>query len=150
MPGKRWQAAKRRHVWLWDIADPAHANATGKPLAGPPGPVESVAFSASGTVLAAGTADSSSGGPGSHAVWLWNVADPARPALFAGMPLTGPAQWASGVAFSPDGTILAASSQDKNVCLWKVRAPAAHPVFLNSRHRGGRTCRRGGHGRGWR
>jgi WD40 repeat protein len=109
-------------VWLWNIADPSRPVVAGKPLTGPPGPVESVAFSPDGTVLAAGTANSPTDGPGSHSVWLWNVADPSRPRPFANMPLTGPTQWVSGVAFSPDGSTLAASSQDGHVYLWTVHA----------------------------
>ena len=120
-------------VWLWNVADPSHGRLAGKPLTGPTGPVESVAFSPNGTVLAAGTADSAAGRHGSHAVWLWNVADPAHPRTFRKMPLAGPTQWVSGVAFSPDGHTLAASSHDDDVYLWTV-----HPG-AGAKHRGTAT-----------
>ena len=43
------------------------------------------------------------------------------------MPLTGPADSVSGVAFSPDGSELAASSKDFKVWLWRVRPGRAVP-----------------------
>jgi len=106
-------------VRLWDVTDPARARPLGAPLTGPTGYVQSVAFSGSGRFLAAGSGNSV---PGKHddTVWIWNVANPARPALVRGMPLTGPASLVSGVTFSPDGHTLAASSQDDKVWLWTV------------------------------
>ncbi|MGD0702341.1 MAG: helix-turn-helix domain-containing protein [Trebonia sp.] len=106
-------------VRLWDVADPAHATPVGRPLkvrgaAGAGGYVQSVAFSADGRTLAAGTSVKT--------VWLWNLSRPAAPAPFRGMPLTGPAEMVSGVAFSPDGKTLAASSEDNKVWLWSVHA----------------------------
>jgi WD40 repeat protein len=43
------------------------------------------------------------------------------------MPLTGPAESVSGVAFSPDGSELAASSKDEKVWLWRVKPGRAVP-----------------------
>jgi WD40 repeat protein len=106
-------------VRLWDVANPARPTPVGRPLkvpgaAGARGYVESVAFSADGRTLAAGTSVKT--------VWLWNVSRPAAPAPFRGMPLKGPAAMVSGVAFSPDGRTLAASSEDDKVWLWSVHA----------------------------
>ena len=53
----------------------------GGPLAGPTSYVEAVAFSPDGHLLAAGSADDT--------VWLWDMADPAKPRLGATKPLTG-------------------------------------------------------------
>ena len=106
-------------VRLWNLADPARPVPVGRPLrvpgaAGAAGYVQSVAFSADGRTLAAGTSVKT--------VWLWNVSRPAAPARFRGMPLRGPAAMVSGVAFSPSGTTLAASSEDNKVWLWSVHA----------------------------
>ena len=106
-------------VRLWDVADPARPVPVGRSLkvpgaAGAAGYVQSVAFSADGRTLAAGTSVKT--------VWLWNVSRPAVPARFRGMPLRGPAAMVSGVAFSPSGKTLAASSEDDKVWLWSVHA----------------------------
>jgi len=108
-------------VRLWNVTDPARALPLGRPLTGPTGYVETVAFSADGRLLAAGSGNSVAGAR-DDTVWVWNVADPARPRLLRGMPLTGPASVVSGVAFSPSGGLLAASSQDDKVWLWKISA----------------------------
>jgi WD40 repeat protein len=79
-----------------------------------------VAFSPDGKTLAAG------GGDGK--VWLWTLANPARPARL-GQPLTGPAGSISFVAFSPDGKTLAAGGGDGKVWLWTL-ANAARPAHL--------------------
>jgi WD40 repeat protein/transcriptional regulator with XRE-family HTH domain len=112
-------------VRLWNVTDPARARPAGA-LTGPTGYAETVAFSPDGTVLAAGSGNAT---PGSadDSVWLWNIANPAHPVPFPGMPLTGPASIVSGVAFSPDGHTLAASSEDHKVWLWKVSGGRAAP-----------------------
>jgi WD40 repeat protein len=43
------------------------------------------------------------------------------------MPFSGPSDPVSGVAFSPDGSELAASSKDEKVWLWRVKAGRAIP-----------------------
>ena len=110
-------------VQLWNIADPAHPVALGKPLTGLTY-VNAVAFSPDGRTLASGN------GPG--AIQLWNVADPAHPVAL-GNPLTAPAQVVA-VAFSPDGQNLAGGSAPGRpitgaIRLWNVADPA-HPVAL--------------------
>jgi WD40 repeat protein/transcriptional regulator with XRE-family HTH domain len=109
-------------VRLWDVTNPARARPLGAPLTGPTGYVESVAFSADGRFLAAGTGSGGVAGRHDDTVWIWNVADPVRPSLVSGMPLTGPASMVSGVTFSPDGRTLAASSEDNKVWLWTISA----------------------------
>jgi hypothetical protein len=49
-------------------------------------------------------------------VWLWNVANPSKPALIA--ELTGPTGHVYSVAFSPNGQTLAVGSADGTVRLW--------------------------------
>jgi WD40 repeat protein len=112
-------------VRLWHVADPARATRDGAPLVTPGTGTypNSVAFSPDGRTLAAGTS--------AGTVWLWRL--PGAAALAAGdapaalprMPLTGPADSVSGVAFNPDGSELAASSKDFKVWLWRVTAARA-------------------------
>ncbi|HKV40632.1 MAG TPA: WD40 repeat domain-containing protein, partial [Blastocatellia bacterium] len=71
-------------------------------------PVNSVAFSPDGKILATGTQDS--------AVTLWDVASRKQ----AGR-LVGHTESVNSVAFSPDGRILASASSDRTVKLWEVR-----------------------------
>jgi WD40 repeat protein/transcriptional regulator with XRE-family HTH domain len=114
-------------IRLWHVADPAQATQDGAPLVTPGAGTypNSVAFSPDGRTLAAGTS--------AGTVWLWALPGAAAlaaggtPAALPGMPLTGPANSVSGVAFSPDGSKLAASSKDFKVWLWRVKAGRAVP-----------------------
>ncbi len=90
-------------------------------------PVESVAFSPNGAILASGSGDGT--------VRLWDVAH--RGAL--GPPLAGHSDAVNSVVFSPDGKTLASASNDGTVRLWDVvrRQPlgpslTGQPGFLNS------------------
>jgi WD40 repeat protein/transcriptional regulator with XRE-family HTH domain len=107
-------------VWLWPMAGAVHAAmghgamGHGAQLPAPGKPeVNSVAFSADGGVLAAGTS--------AGTVVLWRVPRSGPAVLYPHMPLTGPGEVVSGVAFSPDGRTLAAASHDRKVWLWTVR-----------------------------
>ena len=97
------------------MSDPARATAVGAPLTGPAGYVWAAAFSPDGRTLAVGVTDGS--------VWMWNIANPAHPALVA--TLTGPASHVYSVAFSPSGTQLAATSYEGTVHLWDTGVAAA-------------------------
>jgi WD40 repeat protein len=114
-------------IRLWDVANPAQATQDGAPLVTPGTATypDSVAFSPDGRTLAAGTS--------AGTVWLWHLPGSAAlaagsaPAALPGMPLTGPANAVTGVAFSPDGSELAASSKDYKVWLWRVEGGRAVP-----------------------
>jgi WD40 repeat protein len=97
-------------AWVWRVADPGHG--TRLPVPGKPH-VNSVAFSADDGVLAAGTA--------AGTVMLWKVTQSGAAVPYPHMPLTGPGGVVSGVAFSPGGRTLAASSHDRKVWLWTVQ-----------------------------
>jgi WD40 repeat protein len=88
-------------------------------LSGHGSPVQAMAFSPDGTLLAVIDND--------HSLRLWNVATRQQ----VGVPLTGAV---NSVAFSPDGTLLAAGGSDHTVRLWDV-ATRKEAGFL----RAGRT-----------
>jgi WD40 repeat protein len=79
--------------------------------------VSAVTFSPDGTTLAAGTLDLADGG-GPNAVYLWRVAD-GEPLRRLGS--KGQEEWfVRGVAFSPDGRLLAYSDIGNQVHLYEV------------------------------
>lgn len=100
----------------WNVTDPAHPAALGQPLTGPATPFNSVTFSPSGHTLAAG-----SGSPTftAGAIQLWNVTDPAHPAVL-GSPLNDDGGAIAAVAFSPDGRVLAGGNGNSLVDLWSA------------------------------
>jgi hypothetical protein len=69
-----------------------------------------------GKLLTVGSADKT--------IRLWSIANPARPVQI-GAPLTGPAGYVWGLAFSPDGTTPAADVTDGTVWPWDVSPGAA-------------------------
>ena len=81
----------------------------GPTLTGPSNYVNALDFGP-GNRLAAGSGDGT--------VWLWDVADAARPVLRA--TLTGPVGAVFAVGFRPAGDLLAASGADRTVRLWST------------------------------
>ncbi|MEV5541874.1 hypothetical protein AB0L13_34045 [Saccharopolyspora shandongensis] len=94
---------------LWNVADPTHPAALGRPLTGHTDAVYSVAFSPNGKTLATTSNDGT--------VRLWDAADPAHPVPL-GRPLTGHTSSVYSVVFSPDGNTLASASNDGTAQLW--------------------------------
>jgi WD40 repeat protein len=85
------------------------------------GPVNGVAYSPDGRTVAGSGADGT--------IRLWQVTDPLHPALLAELHVSSSG---SGVAFSPDGGVLAVHTEQA-LQLWDVRDPA-RPVLLSSVH----------------
>ena len=121
-------------VQLWNLTDPAHVILVGQATV--KYGIHSVAFSPDGHTLASAGGDvDSSGGASSSAIQLWNITDPARPAVL-GEPITGPETPFNSVAFSPSGRALAAGSGSATftagaIQLWSV-ADLAHPIALGN------------------
>ncbi|WP_316764825.1 nSTAND1 domain-containing NTPase [Streptomyces herbicida] len=110
-------ASRDRTARLWDVRDPLHPRALGRPLTGHRDFVFSVSFSRDGRTLATASQD--------RTVRLWNVSDPAH-ATALGHPLTGTADAVASAAFSPDGRTVAAPGHDHMIRLWNVTDPT-HP-----------------------
>lgn len=106
-------ASKDTTIRLWNVADPAHARALGKPVTGHAGAVGDLAFRPRGTVLA---------GCGDRNIQLWDVARPDAPQPL-GAPLDGHADGVNSVAFSGDGNILASTGADRTIVLWDTTDP---------------------------
>ncbi len=104
-------------VGLWEMhGSAAPVRFSHLPLTGPGAEVTGVAFSPDGTTLAASSQDDK--------VWLWTVgAGTAKHNSGKAVPdgtLTGAGNWVNTVAFSPDGTALAAGTADASVLVWNL------------------------------
>lgn len=103
-------------VRVWDLAHPDRAPV--EPV--PPLPSASgyrIAYSPDGRTLAMGN---------DARVWLWDLADPARPVrLRFYLPAAGDVL---SLAFSADGQTLAVSDRGRTVRLWNVTDPAQSPA----------------------
>ncbi|WP_439030195.1 nSTAND1 domain-containing NTPase [Gordonia terrae] len=107
-------------VELWDVADaaaPRRAAAleVGTRYSFP------VAFAPTGNVLATGDTDTT--------VALWDTSAPGAPRRL-GLPLRGPSDLIRDVAFSPDGSRLAVTSDDKRVYLYDLTSGRDLPVSV--------------------
>ncbi|MET8775608.1 AAA family ATPase [Nocardia sp. NPDC004654] len=124
-----WQV-NRGTIQLWRIELDAPPMPLGAPTAVTESALWSVAFSPDGAILAVATSEQTA---------LWNVADPARPALIDEPLTTSPTtcQYANGVAtpcrsgptslaFGPDGRTLTAGGRDGNLRVWSL-PPALVP-----------------------
>lgn len=84
-------------------------------LLGHTGPIYAATYRPDGSVIATASGD--------HTARLWDISDPAAPALL-GAPLEGHKTFLTSATWSPDGTVLATSGGDGTVRLWDVRNPS--------------------------
>jgi WD40 repeat protein len=105
----------------WDVSDPAHPRQVGQPFTIGTGSADYVmAFSPDGTTLAVGAVPSN----GVAMVTLWDVSDLSRPRQIRQLPTAVKGGIVGSVAFSPDGTSLAAGSSGGIVTLWSLPSAA--------------------------
>ncbi|MCM2388126.1 AAA family ATPase [Streptomyces albipurpureus] len=108
-------------IRLWDISNPL-APRGGQARIRMKGSVDEFAFSPDGDTLAV-----SSGHPtdtyGTGDAQLWDISDKDRPRPI-GSPLTGYDAPIRSFAFSPDGRLLAGSTDDSTTRLWEVNGTA--------------------------
>jgi WD40 repeat protein/transcriptional regulator with XRE-family HTH domain len=134
-----------RTARLWDVRQPTqpkpwrgpmpYRGGSGVQVTGAASTIFGMTFSPDGHTLAGSTKDGT--------VLLWRLDQLSRAALTASpavtptlapwSTLTGPGNWVNGVAFSPDGTQLAAASSDGKVWIWdaaagRLRAQLPHPA----------------------
>ncbi|MEU8545765.1 hypothetical protein AB0C81_01950 [Streptomyces roseoverticillatus] len=108
---------EKGRLLLWDLADPARPELrTDRTVAEQD--VVSVAFNRDGRLLAvsSGTLGADDGSGGSGAIGLWDVRDPARPALKD----TATTGTATRVAFHPRRDLLAGASRKSDPAGWTV------------------------------
>lgn len=113
-------------VRLWDVSHPAQPRPLGGPLTGPTGYVYQLDVSPDGHTLAAATTH--------QEVWLWDITNPAHPVVLD--KLTAALDEVFAVAFSPKGTVLAATGSDSTLHFWDYQPATAAAV----------VCRAGGDG----
>lgn len=113
-------ACQDRSIYLFDV----QTSAT-RILRGHRDQVLSVAFSPSGRLLASGSWDG--------VVRLWQVgrsgSDVGHPERIVVQELHGHSAGVESLSFSPDGKLLASSSMDHTVRLWKVDAGQTHAIL---------------------
>jgi WD40 repeat protein/transcriptional regulator with XRE-family HTH domain len=90
----------------------------GSLLKGATPPIEELALSPQGTVLASGD--------NSGRAHLWDVSNPAQPRRLSTLSASG---YLLGLAFSPNGRLLALGSSNDNVYLWDISRPT-HPRLV--------------------
>jgi WD40 repeat protein len=108
-------------VQIWDATDPQRAHRIGGVQIPPDQgmPAGTGALSPDGNTLVVGIP--------SGVLRLWNVTDAEHPLLLQPT-LTGPTQLIEQVAFSPDGLLIAAGSDDGTVTIWGRDTADGSPI----------------------
>ncbi|MFD7631011.1 AAA family ATPase [Streptomyces sp. NPDC059851] len=109
---------------LWDLSDPAGPKARGGPLSwfGQSVDVRIVAFTPDGRFLAGATSGSGNAAV-ERSVLVWDMTNPDRPQPLAGAQISERG-FVMGLAFSPDGRLMATGTADGVLRLWNTADPA--------------------------
>ncbi|MEV0295563.1 hypothetical protein [Nocardia sp. NPDC050710] len=115
-----------QRIRIFDISDPTAIRESAQLPRDRAGLLSAAAFSPDSKYLVTGGIRPATGAETRQGdvVQLWDVVDPAHPRPL-GPALSKSSDMVSGVAFSPDGTLLAIGRLDESVMLWDISDPAA-------------------------
>ena len=112
---------------VWDFSNPAAPILLGQPFINHAQGVASVIFSPDGKILASGSSEYVNG---TGSVRLWDLSNPAIPAVFGQAFSNYAFPGISSLAFSPDGKILVSGVVNWVIInLWDISAPAEPILF---------------------
>jgi WD40 repeat protein len=107
------------YIAFWDVRDPRHPVALGKPIKAAPDDVRSLAIHPDDRTLAIGIANGT--------VQMWDITNPAAP-VTPQHAIEGPDGIVHSLAFNPDGSVLAGGDGAGQTGMWRVSGGDLTPI----------------------